>query len=1238
MVSYPAGQREPDAGQGGELEQVRAVDVHGETEDGNGPRIHSPQVTGGLLSVGQAVPGAQRLRRVFGEAAQADSGLTQPGGGSTVQTQQGRCTAHLDPAGTGSGGRSRVGGRVLGQDEELRGKTEQDWTHEPESVPVVHVRVIGLGTTGLRVFVVEIFPMYDRRNHAKRLLFGGILLGNFAAVFLALVELIFLLAWQGGARTEGIPRSVLLYNALVILVTGPFAGLLFGALASAVHLFATRVAGQRQQEPIWKARVHTILAIPLVSYLALKAFAGPWASTLPAVRLLSMATGGLMLLGVYVASRIIVRHGERLAVGHSGVWMRRLAAPVMLGLAAGFYLADQIVLPRLYQFFHWGLAGLTLLMAWLGMGAFHLSFNRQRRRTTGRLARPLTVVLISSLVVVLSMVGHRAIGRSNLRRAVVFQRAGLGSKVLALSSRAGILPRPRALEPIMPRDVNPAVHRSRPHLRGADVVLITVDALRADRLGLFGHRRKVAGKSRSLTPNIDRIFGKGVRFSRAYCSTPRTSYSLVSLLTGQPVYTLGKLGEHRQWPTLAEVLGASFRYRTAGFYPLAVFTIDGRRFERYRSQHLGFGYFKFENEDLPAKRRTDQVITFFDGHAHAKRTESVFAWAHYFDPHEPYRVRKGYGGFGRSASDRYDAEIAYVDAEIGRLVKAIRQRRKRVLFVLTADHGEEFGEHGGANHGTSVFDEQVRVPLLFAGPGLPNRQVDLPVSLTQVPATILRLLMQRVPVSMDSRADLTGLMSGIPEHAAGDGAGALSEVGHLRMYAHGHHKLLQSPRLRYSVLYDLKADPAERKPLSVDRPGAVQKRARELLGHLQRRLSRLEAAVRRYGLLARGGLTAGLSAGDLQRRRNAAAGLMRQAARKGLVVSEVTALRRAVEDADPEVRHRARIALAAHAGRAGLALDVVGLRKVLSRADLPDDMRLTAGLALAAAGDPGALAPLVSLLPRLSVIDRRLEVIRALGRLGGASAASIAVLAKALEDTEAAVEVMRTLRRLSRFPAAASHITEAIPALFGLLRRRPEHMGQRSEILATLACMNTRRSRDLLAEWLPAEPERSVRAVGLGLLARMPGEAVGAGLFWRVGGPRSQGPAGACLKDRGCRLESAAVSLRVQPAASLVGGAATLWVVVDDQTRAAPLVQVDGHPLRPGRAVPIQVGEIGRVGRMGELSDPCVGQGRLPRLAWRYVLPVGRLSSDEVSIQLRDASGGGAVVRAVALLPLAAQK
>ena len=130
----------------------------------------------------------------------------------------------------------------------------------------------------------------------------------------------------------------------------------------------------------------------------------------------------------------------------------------------------------------------------------------------------------------------------------------------------------------------------------------------------------------------------------------------------------------------------------------------------------------------------------------------------------------------------------------------------------------------------------------------------------------------------------------------------------------------------------------------------------------------------------------------------------------------------------------------------------------------------------------------------------------------------------------------------------------------------------------------------------------------------------------------------ATVRARALSSATAAVTVLVQPVASVRGRAATLWVVVDDRTRAAPTVHVDGVPLRPGQAVPIHVGESGRVGRTGERRDPCARQGRLARVVWRYVVPAGRLANTTVKIQLRDPSGGGAVARAVALLPLAGSK
>ncbi|MFH2006981.1 MAG: sulfatase-like hydrolase/transferase [bacterium] len=1072
--------------------------------------------------------------------------------------------------------------------------------------------------------------MYDRRNHAKRLLFGGLVLGNFAGLFLALVEVVFLVAWHGGARTAGAPQKVLLYDALVILLAGPLLGLVCGSLAAVVHLLAARLANQRQQEPIWKARFHLVLVMPVAAYVANQAFRGPWASRLPAAPLLAVATGLVLLALTYGASRLIVRHGERLAVGHSGKWMRCLAPPLVLALAVIFYLADVLVLPRLYPFFHWSLAALALFTAWLGIGATHLAFDRLRRQGFGQLARPFLAGMISCMALVLGLIGNRGVGRSNVYRTIVFERTAFGSKVLTITDRAKILPRPPELRPTPPPERGRAARQSRPHLRGADVVLITVDALRADRIGLFGYRRRVGGEPRSITPNIDRIFGKATRFPRAYCATPKTSYSVVSLLTGQPVYTLARLGEHRMWPTLPEVLRAQ-RYRTAGFYPLAIFTIDSSRFAQYRSGHLGFQYFKFEDEDLPAKRRTDQVIRFLDEHRLAKRREPLFVWAHYFDPHEPYRVRAGFHGFGSSAEARYDAEVAYVDAEIGRLLNAVKQRRSRVLIVLTADHGEEFGEHGGANHGTSVFDEQVRVPLLLAGPGLPDRTVDAPVSLTQVSSTVLRLLGGAVPASMSTLPDLTELLV----RGAG-GAGAMCEVGQHRMLALGHHKLIRDARRGYLALYDLRRDAGEQRPLDVDRDGPDRKRASELLGHLRAQQRRLEQTIRRTRRSLRwSALALALTAPDLERRRSAASALMRRAQRKGLNPEMMEAARKARGDVDPEVRHRAQIALAAHAGRTGGSVDVGVLQGLLSRPDLPDDMRLTAGLALAAARDHGALPPLEELLPRLTSTDSRIEVIRALGQLGGASPRSIEVLVAAAEDHEVAVAVLRAFRSLCRSPVAAPFVRDAVLPLFRLLARRPEHMGQRSEILATLACIGTERAMTLLGDWLPREREQSVRSVGLALLARLLarwGRTL-PGLAWGLPGAGITGPAGACLAGRGCRLEAAPVTLTLEPGRDRVGRAATLWVVEEGISKAGPEVRIDGVILRRGRAVPVHVGQMGQIGHTGETGAPCEHQGPLPLRTWRFALPAGQLKS-RVEVQLRDPTGGGTVVRLVALLPM----
>src|SRR5262249_29996910 len=120
-----------------------------------------------------------------------------------------------------------------------------------------------------------------------------------------------------------------------------------------------------------------------------------------------------------------------------------------------------------------------------------------------------------------------------------------------------------------------------------------------------------------------------------------------------------------------------------------------------------------------------------------------FAWVHYLEPHHPYEPHPGLSRAGESAIDLYDGEVRFVDREVARLCEYLRKTRPRALIILAADHGEEFGEHGSSYHGTTLYDEQVRVPLAFAtldGTGVAARTLDGPVGLVDVAPTVLALL------------------------------------------------------------------------------------------------------------------------------------------------------------------------------------------------------------------------------------------------------------------------------------------------------------------------------------------------------------------------------------------------------------------------------------------------------------------------------------------------------------------
>ena len=265
-----------------------------------------------------------------------------------------------------------------------------------------------------------------------------------------------------------------------------------------------------------------------------------------------------------------------------------------------------------------------------------------------------------------------------------------------------------------------------PPVRG--VLLITIDTLRADRLGAYGYKR-------ARTPVFDGLAGRGARFDRAYAPAPITLPSHASLLTGR--YPQGHGARHNGMriddgvPLLTEAF-ARAGFATGAF--VGAFPLD-RRFGLGRGFHV-YG------DRMP--RTAGTVANERPGHAVAGEaigwlrglgTGRFFLWVHLFEPHAPY----GAPGDTRPVEERYDDEIAEADRQAGRVLEALGDAARDSVIVVAADHGEAFGEHGEIAHSIFVYDTTLRVPLIVAGPGIDARTVESPVSLVDVAPTLARL-------------------------------------------------------------------------------------------------------------------------------------------------------------------------------------------------------------------------------------------------------------------------------------------------------------------------------------------------------------------------------------------------------------------------------------------------------------------------------------------------------------------
>jgi tetratricopeptide (TPR) repeat protein len=354
----------------------------------------------------------------------------------------------------------------------------------------------------------------------------------------------------------------------------------------------------------------------------------------------------------------------------------------------------------------------------------------------------------------------------------------------------------------------PARSTARPNL-----LLITVDTLRADRVGFYSDRHV-------RTPNMDGLAARGVVFTRAFshCTTTLAAHADI-LLGGTPLYH----GVHdnanfvvgEEFLTLAEHLKGS-GYSTGAFiggFPLESRFGLAQGFDTYDDRLDRIGPTPGDSWTRRAEAVVASALTWLEG-----RGSPWFLWIHLWDPHDPYAPPEPFRT--RFADRPYDGEVAYTDAALAPVLKYLAKTgiESSSVVVLTGDHGESLGEHGESTHGYLAYNPTLWIPLIIVRPGLDHRVVDAPVSHIDIFPTVCELMDVPMPSRLQGRslagAMKGGRLAGRPIYFESLTPFYNMDWAPLAGYIDGEEKFIDSP---VPEVYDLAKDPGE----SANRAGSA---------------------------------------------------------------------------------------------------------------------------------------------------------------------------------------------------------------------------------------------------------------------------------------------------------------------------------------------------------------------------------------------------------------------------------
>ncbi len=480
----------------------------------------------------------------------------------------------------------------------------------------------------------------------------------------------------------------------------------------------------------------------------------------------------------------------------------------LLGVCAAVValVADQRVLPGLYSALHASFIAVALA----GTACIALVVPAELRLPPW----PRVWRAVGTLAVGWAITSAVLLGRDELLRHILLRDAPVLGRVVFLSSQLPSFGTDWDIEaeaddtgPDIASFTHSSEERHALDWSGCDMLLVSVDSLRPDHLGAYGY-------ARPTSPEIDKLAARGARFEWAYSAAPFTSYSTTALMVGRNMRSLLASGGAHTATTRPEHMRA-LGYDTVAWYPPALFSsIDSHHLEALRAK--GFGFEHYVERNLKADELYAELSSYV---ARAPREKPMFAWVHVFEPHHPYQMHAGRFFAGGRDIDAYDSEIAETDAFIGKAAALVEDRGRCTVIMVTSDHGEAFGEHGTKFHGSTVYEEQLRVPLVIVAPGVaPGTVFSRPVQTIDLVPTALSALGQARPSIVMGR-DLGPVLAG--KASADDLGFAFAETRRYTMLAVGMERLICDRTARTCMLYDLAKD-ASQSTVVRDRPERVR--------------------------------------------------------------------------------------------------------------------------------------------------------------------------------------------------------------------------------------------------------------------------------------------------------------------------------------------------------------------------------------------------------------------------------